>query len=56
MTKLKSDGLLDKVQFVLCGFDLRGTMTMIDQKTGEQKQRPIKPKESVWYQYERDIY
>ena len=26
---------------------------MIDQKTGEQKQRPIKPKESVWYQYER---
>jgi len=53
MTKLKSDGLLDKVQFVLCGYDLRGTMTMIDQKTGEQKQRPIKPKESVWYQYER---
>jgi len=53
MTKLKTDGLLDKVQFVLCGFDLRGTMTMIDQKTGEQKQRPIKPKESVWYQYER---
>jgi len=53
MSKLKSDGLLDKIQFVLCGFDLRGTMTMIDQKTGEQKQRPIKPKESVWYQYEK---
>jgi glycosyltransferase involved in cell wall biosynthesis len=53
MTKLKSDGLLDKIQFVLCGFDLRGTMTMIDNKTGEQKQRPIKPKESVWYQYEK---
>jgi glycosyltransferase involved in cell wall biosynthesis len=53
MSKLKSDGLLDKVQFVLCGYDLRGTMTMIDQKTGEQKQRPIKPKESVWYQYEK---
>ena len=53
MTKLKSDNLIDKVQFVLCGYDLRGTMTMIDPKTGEQKQRPIKPKESVWYQYEK---
>ena len=53
VNKFKTDGLLDKVQFVLCGYDLRGTMTVIDQKTGEQKQRPIKPKESVWYQYEK---
>ena len=53
MSSLKSEGLLDKIQFVLCGYDLRGMMTMIDQKTGEQKQRPIKPKESVWYEYER---
>tara|TARA_R110000751_G_scaffold5670_1_gene25541 strand:- start:315 stop:1571 length:1257 start_codon:yes stop_codon:yes gene_type:complete len=53
MGSLKREGLLDKIQFVLCGYDLRGMMTMIDQKTGEQKQRPIKPKESVWYQYER---
>ena len=53
INKFKSDGLLDKVQFVLCGYDLRGTMTVIDKKTGEQKQRPIKPKESVWYQYEK---
>jgi glycosyltransferase involved in cell wall biosynthesis len=53
MGSLKSEGLLDKIQFVLCGYDLRGMMTMIDQKTGEQKQRPIKPKESVWYEYER---
>lgn len=51
--KLKSDGLLDKVQFVLCGFDLRGSITMIDEKTGERKQRPIEPKESVWYEYEK---
>ncbi len=51
--KLKNDGLLDNVQFVLCGFDLRGTMTMIDEKTKEQTQRPIKPTESVWYQYEK---
>jgi len=53
MNGLKNEGLLDKIQFVLCGYDLRGMMTMIDQKTGEQKQRPIKPMESVWYQYER---
>jgi glycosyltransferase involved in cell wall biosynthesis len=53
MGSLKSEGLLDKIQFVLCGYDLRGMMTMIDQKTGEQKQRPIKPKESVWYEYEK---
>lgn len=50
---LKNDKLLDKVQFVLCGFDLRGSVTMIDQKTGKQTQRPIKPKESVWYKYEQ---
>ena len=53
VSKFKNDGLIDKVQFVLCGFDLRGTITLIDQKTGEHKQRPIKPKESVWYEYER---
>jgi len=53
MTKLRHDGLIDKVQFVLCGFDLRGTMTLINQKTGQQTQRPIKPKESVWYLYEK---
>ena len=47
------DGLLDKVQFVLCGYDLRGTMTMIDRNTGKEKQRPIKPKESVWHNYEK---
>jgi len=51
--KLKSEGLIDKVQFVVCGFDLRGTMTIIDQQTGKQTQRPIKPMESVWYQYEK---
>jgi glycosyltransferase involved in cell wall biosynthesis len=51
--RLKNDGLSDKFQFVLCGFDLRGTMTMIDEQTGQQTQRPIKPMESVWYQYEK---
>ena len=51
--KIKSHGLIDKVQFVLCGYDLRGTMTIIDEKTGQQTQRPIKPHESVWYDYEK---
>ena len=47
------EDLIDKVQFVLCGYDLRGTMTIIDEKTQQQTQRPIKPTESVWYQYEK---
>jgi glycosyltransferase involved in cell wall biosynthesis len=51
--RLRADGLLDKVQFVLCGFDTRGTHTMIDSTTGEQKTRAIKPLESVWYKYEQ---
>jgi glycosyltransferase involved in cell wall biosynthesis len=51
--RLHNEGLLDNVQFVLCGYDLRGTMTIIDEQTGQQTQRPIKPMESVWYQYER---
>ncbi len=42
----------NKLQYVLCGFDVRGTMTEINQKTGEQKQRPILPHETVWARYE----
>jgi glycosyltransferase involved in cell wall biosynthesis len=42
----------DKSQVFLCGFDLRGTVTEINQRTGEQKQRPIQPMETVWYKYE----
>ena len=53
VSKLKSDGLLDKVQFVLCGFDLRGTHTDIDPVSKQQRTRPITPMESVWYQYEK---
>ena len=48
----KNSDLSDKVQYVLCGFDTRGTMTEINQQTGEQKQRPIKPEETVWARYE----
>lgn len=44
---------IEKVQFVLCGFDLRGTIKTIDRQTNEVNERPIKPKESVWYRYEK---
>ena len=43
----------DKVQFVLCGFDLRGNVTEVDMNTGERRERPIKPMETVWYKYEK---
>ena len=42
----------DKVQFVLCGFDLRGSVTEIEMETGKKTNRPIKPLETVWYKYE----
>ena len=42
----------DNFSMYLCGFDTRGTVTEINQKTGEQKQRPIKPEETVWARYE----
>ena len=42
----------NKSQFFLCGFDTRGTMTEINAQTGEQKQRPILPNETVWARYE----
>jgi glycosyltransferase involved in cell wall biosynthesis len=41
-----------KSQFVLCGFDLRGNITEIDRQTGEKRQRPIRPLETIWYSYE----
>jgi glycosyltransferase involved in cell wall biosynthesis len=43
----------DKLQFVLCGFDTRGTMTEINQQTGEHKKRDILPHETVWAEYEK---
>ena len=43
----------DKMQVVLCGYDLRGTMSVIDKNGNTIEQRPIKPEESVWYSYEK---
>jgi glycosyltransferase involved in cell wall biosynthesis len=43
----------DKVQYVLCGFDTRGTVTEINSQTGEHIKRNIRPEETVWAQYEK---
>ncbi len=49
------NGYLDKIQFVLCGYDIRGTMTIIGPDKQIQGNRPIKPEESVWYKYEKMV-
>jgi len=49
----KLGNIKDKYSLYLCGFDIRGTVTEINPKTNEQKQRPIKPEETVWVQYEK---
>jgi len=49
----KITSLKDKLQFVLCGFDTRGTVTEINAQTGEQTKRNILPHETVWAQYEK---
>jgi hypothetical protein len=51
-TVSKLQPIQDKLQFYVCGFDIRGTVTELNKQTGEQKQRPIKPEETVWVRYE----
>ena len=51
----KISSMKDKLQFVLCGFDTRGTVTEINAQTGEHKKRNIKPEETVWVKYEKII-
>lgn len=47
------DQFTNKVQFVLCGFDLSGYTEYFDKKTNKVLKRPILPKETVWYEYEK---
>lgn len=54
MTKKLPQEIIDKVQFVLCGFDTRGSKTMFFED-GRKETRPILPQESVWYDYEKII-
>ena len=42
----------DNLQFVICGFDTRGTITEINAQTKEHKKRNILPHETVWAKYE----
>jgi glycosyltransferase involved in cell wall biosynthesis len=42
----------DKIQIVLCGFDVRGTIETIDPKTNKRQTRNIMPHESIWCKYE----
>ena len=44
---------LDKCQFVLCGFDTNGKMTIYDRDNNTYKQVPINPEDSVWSDYEK---
>ena len=48
----KNSMINDKLQYVICGFDTRGTVTEVNPQTGEQKQRNILPHETVWARYE----
>lgn len=50
VTQLKDD--IDRLQFVICGFDLRGEIQYKDEKTGQIKSRPVRPDETVWTRYE----
>lgn len=45
----------ENVQFVLCGYDLRGSIREFNRATGQSTERPIAPQESVWYRYEKWI-
>jgi glycosyltransferase involved in cell wall biosynthesis len=48
----KLSPIQDKLQYYVCGFDTRGTVTEINQQTGQKTQRPIIPSETVWVKYE----
>jgi glycosyltransferase involved in cell wall biosynthesis len=48
----KLSPIQDKLQYYVCGFDIRGTVTEINKQTGQKTQRPIKPQETVWVKYE----
>lgn len=60
--KLLRDGInvthaqfANKIKYVLCGFDTRGTSKTINPKTGEMIEKPIDPRKTSWKFYE-DIF
>ena len=50
-----SQDVIDKIQIVLCGFDLRGRVEYVDPVTKQIKARSMAPKEGVWYRYENMV-
>lgn len=44
----------DDVEVHLCGYDIRGTMTVY-QPDGTATQRPIKPEETCWHRFEQMV-
>jgi len=48
----KLSPIQNKLQYYVCGFDIRGTVTEINKQNGEKTQRPIRPEETVWVKYE----
>jgi len=44
--------IMEKTQYVICGFDTRGTVTEINPQTGERRRRDMEPHETVWAKYE----
>lgn len=55
MTNSLPKDVIDKIQFVLCGFDTNGTRTIYHEDTGQVERRPILPQESVWVDYEKIV-
>ena len=53
VNKLPKD-VLDKIKIVLCGLDIRGSISTIN-ADGTVSTRNIKPEESVWYRYEKMV-
>ena len=47
------DEINKNIQYVICGFDLRGTVTEINAQTKEERKRDIRPDETVWVKYEK---
>jgi glycosyltransferase involved in cell wall biosynthesis len=47
------DEINQNIQYVICGFDLRGTVTEINAQTKEERKRDIRPDETVWVKYEK---
>lgn len=53
MATLSNDTTLkDRFQFVMCGFDIRGSITEIDENNNKRA-RPIRKEETIWLDFEK---